>query len=635
MNREWTQLHQKEDVIRLLMECCRPLESYYNDDFSELKVGYTGAHYGDQSASMEGYARVLWGLGPLFSIPDKELPEDLIDPIHRFKQMYVEGLRHGTDPSHPGYWGEVGDHDQKMVEMAALAVSLCLAPDVLYNSLTKKEQKHVFDWMNQINAHKVHPNNWRFFRILVNMAFRKLGLPYSASCEKDDWEVIDHCYIEDGWYFDGRETQMDYYIPFAMHFYGLIYAYFMGEEDPKRSKECIERGTLFAQDFLYFFGDDGNEIPFGRSLTYRFAHVAFWPALAMVGGDSVSPGLMRHLTLSNMNRWFERPIFDRGDILTIGYHYPNLFMSERYNAPGSPYWAFKAFMMLALPKESPFWTAPLQTLKGENLDAMHHIEKSHMLMRRYGNHVEMFANGQHCMEHGNSRAKYEKFVYSNAFGFSISRGPTLEEGGFDHTIAFSLKDENDYRMRYGQIKGITTKDYTWTAYNVFNDMDVVSIIVPYDKWHIRIHRIRNHQPMDAADGGYSISMEQPFADGYKVPYRKINMDREVQQIKEGLWSGVYVNTPWGQSVALSMDDDAEALALRSAPNTHLYYNNAVIPTLKRTLEQGKHQWITLFGGNMNLEEDISDWIIPKVSCVDNCLIIDGDCGLKEIILPEE
>ena len=42
-------------------------------------------------------------------------------------------------------------------------------------------------------------------------------------------------------------------------------------------------------------------------------------------------------------------MFDRDGILTIGYCYPQMYMAERYNAPGSPYWGMKSFLLLALP----------------------------------------------------------------------------------------------------------------------------------------------------------------------------------------------------------------------------------------------------------------------------------------------
>lgn len=56
------------------------------------------------------------------------------------------------------------------------------------------------------------------------------------------------------------------------------------------------------------------------------------------------------------------------------------------------------------------------------------------------NHVLAYVTGQHCKgDHGQSPAKYEKFVYSNQFGFSVSKGTSLEEGAFDNTLAFSHK----------------------------------------------------------------------------------------------------------------------------------------------------------------------------------------------------
>ena len=59
-------------------------------------------------------------------------------------------------------------------------------------------------------------------------------------------------------------------------------------------------------------------------------------------------GEIRHLLLGNIRSWMRLPIFDRGGVLTVGYGYPNLCISEGYNAPGSPYWAMKVFAVLAL-----------------------------------------------------------------------------------------------------------------------------------------------------------------------------------------------------------------------------------------------------------------------------------------------
>lgn len=52
---------------------------------------------------------------------------------------------------------------------------------------------------------------------------------------------------------------------------------------------------------------------------------------------------MKGLIVRNFNWWLGQKMFDRDGILTIGYCYPQMYMAERYNAPGSPYWGMKSF----------------------------------------------------------------------------------------------------------------------------------------------------------------------------------------------------------------------------------------------------------------------------------------------------
>jgi hypothetical protein len=70
---------------------------------------------------MEGYARALWGLTPLFSIePDRA-------EFKGMREKWSRGLANGTNPDHEEYWGDVMNHDQRMVEMAALVRSRYLS----------------------------------------------------------------------------------------------------------------------------------------------------------------------------------------------------------------------------------------------------------------------------------------------------------------------------------------------------------------------------------------------------------------------------------------------------------------------------------------------------------------------------
>lgn len=96
-------------------------------------------------------------------------------------------------------------------------------------------------------------------------------------------------------------------------------------------------------------------------------------------------------------QWISHPIFNHAGILSIGYGYPNLFMSERYNGPGSPYWGLKTFFMLALSDSHPFWTAPDRFPVFEPIRLLTH---PHMLVVHENDHAEAFVAGQHCQNHG-------------------------------------------------------------------------------------------------------------------------------------------------------------------------------------------------------------------------------------------
>lgn len=58
-------------------------------------------------------------------------------------------------------------------------------------------------------------------------------------------------YIGDGWYSDGNSLQRDYYIPFALHYYSLLYAKYCPED--KRSITFIKEAQFFLKVSCYFF----------------------------------------------------------------------------------------------------------------------------------------------------------------------------------------------------------------------------------------------------------------------------------------------------------------------------------------------------------------------------------------------
>lgn len=597
-------IQTRNDAAEVLLDMIRPLKPFFSPGHARLHVGESGVHYGTKISDMEGFARILWGLGPLWSQDNSSLSQELQIEAEEWRSWYLEGITHGTDPKHPEYWGSVADYDQKMVEMAALVVAISLSPEKLWNPLSEPEKTNLYQWLNQINLKQVHANNWRFFRVLVNMMFRLLGLPWSQTAMDDDKGVIEGCYTGDGWYYDGNAGQIDYYIPFAMHFYGLLYAKMMESLDSDYSAILKSRADVFSKDFIYWFAANGSEIPYGRSLTYRFAHGAFFSAMGFARVDGAGYGVMKRLALKNLEGWLKRPIFDNSGILTIGYGYPNLFMSERYNGPGSPYWAFKTFFLLSMPEDHPFWQA-------EEEEPIYQPQKRlmhpHMLITHDSHHhVMAFTAGQHCKNHGSCPEKYEKFVYSNQFGFSVSRGYGLMEGAFDSTLAVSLAGEERYQMRYGVRSFEVGERSVRIRYKMMPGVEVESTIIPCMPWHVRIHRITTKEALDIADGGFSIEAE----DVSQVISGKESGKYTQEQIKK-TDNSVFAVLPWGVSGVVSLSGGHGEL-VNTDPNTNLLYHLAILPTIVKRLEPGEHVIVTcVFGDRSNLAEEKMNQI-PEV-----------------------
>lgn len=192
-----------------------PLKEHYSEECANLYLGHTGAAFEDRTIPMEGFSRVLWGLVPLWVGGEN---------IEDFSEIYAKGLSAGTNPNSKEYWGGFRNYDQKFVEIAAIAYGLLLAPDKLWEPLDDNVKKNLADFLLLSNSYEVSDNNWRLFPVLVNLALKSLSQPYDQHLIDFGLERLDSYYLGNGWYKDGVTEQRDYYIPFALHFYSLIYA---------------------------------------------------------------------------------------------------------------------------------------------------------------------------------------------------------------------------------------------------------------------------------------------------------------------------------------------------------------------------------------------------------------------------
>lgn len=562
-------LRTRADVERVLLAMLEPILPHFTAGDAGLDLGAFSAHYGADAARVESFSRMLWGLAPLWAHSGET----------RFFERFRRGLVNGTDPAHPAYWGSVGDCDQKIVEMASISLTLLL--DGARLALSERESANLHAWLDQINRRRLPLNNWLFFRVLVNAAFRKMGWAWDEARLEEDFSLLESYGLDGGWYFDGQPTQIDYYVPFGMHYYALIYAHFMEREDPERCARFKARANQFALDYLYWFTDAGDAVPFGRSLTYRFGQCAFFSALALAGSESLPWGVVKSRVLGNLRQWLSRPIFSGDGLLSVGYAYPNLIVGENYNAPGSPYWGFKAFLCLALPAEHPFWTSEEEI---PTLDAVKAIPQARMLLCRDKRQVQMFVAGQHCVNQlGNCAAKYEKLCYSTDFGFSVPRGESLEEGAFDNGPAFSEAGEERWRMARGFTDYAVGDSSVSRTFTPLRGVEVSVTVTPDIPGHRREYTITTDRPIDMADGGFAIPAEWEG-----IPFREDMVHRTER--------GISARFPWGESSIECEEGSGTPLLVKAFPNTNVLSPLTRIPTLRFHLEAGTHRIVTVVRG---------------------------------------
>ncbi|MFJ8025546.1 DUF2264 domain-containing protein [Streptomyces sp. NPDC096311] len=89
----------------------------YKDAEITLWPGNSVIH-DDTATEVVSLARPLWGPAPL-ATGRGDVP---------YAELWLRGPASGSDPDHPEYWGEPGDRDQRIVEMAASGFALAFAP---------------------------------------------------------------------------------------------------------------------------------------------------------------------------------------------------------------------------------------------------------------------------------------------------------------------------------------------------------------------------------------------------------------------------------------------------------------------------------------------------------------------------
>ncbi|KAF2275849.1 uncharacterized protein EI97DRAFT_57793 [Westerdykella ornata] len=587
----------RSDVVAAVTSLLDPLASGSSPLHALTKVGTSGTRFDETAAQIEGYARPLWGLAPLLAGGSQYAGTD----------RYVQGLIAGTDPESDEFWGYMEDQDQRMVEACPIGYTLAIAHKEFWDPLSERQRGSVERWLGSMNDKDMPNTNWLWFRVFANLGLARNGARWSKERLEADIHQLNTFYRGDGWSNDGPEgyRQMDYYSgSFAIQYLQLLYAKLAADTDPEQAEEYKERARKYAQDFVHYFDPQGRAITFGRSLTYRWAMVAFWGSLAFADVELPAPltwGAVRGIWLRNLRWWTtQRDIFQPNGMLSIGYSYPNYYLAENYNSPGSPYWCMLAFAPLAVPETHPFWSAPEEPHPYAGQRIIKPLPHPRHIMIQSGGHTFLLSSGQSChYPLKATQAKYGKFAYSSAFAYSVSTGSyTLEQFVPESALALSddagetwkmrraLDGDSEIECRDGGVPVLVSRMKPWP------DVDVLTYLIPpaedTPNWHLRIHRVRTGRDLQTAEGAFAVYGCKE-ADGR-------NLEALDEAISEGGMADRDSAFVASRSGAVGIAElnlnlgKREGSVLAADANSNLVEARSVVPTVHKEIRAGETKW---------------------------------------------
>ena len=213
-----------------------------------------------------------------------------------------------------------------------------------------------------------------------------------------------------------------------------------------------------------------------------------------------------------------------------------------------------------------------------------------------------FTAGQNAKwDCAHSTEKYSKFVYSNKFAFSVPKSVDgIVEGAYDSTLALSEGDAY-YRVRKLCTEYKIFEKYIYSEWKPWPDVNVKSWVIPLDKYHIRIHKIKSGRILNCCEGGFSVFRNE------RKPSEKVSGTNGIASISEYGISGIF-----------DLGGISEAVLVLPEANTNLLYPRTYIPTLKSSHSPGEFMLITAVFGAV-YSDNAKELLFhpPKVTITEN------------------
>jgi hypothetical protein len=308
-----------------------------------------------RSADFEALERTFTLAGPLIHID----PETKINNIN-LRDYYGLHIYNAFTPGHINSLPlpeELPDSNYQFTcEFGGLFKTLLLLPDTLWSQYTEKQKEEMVITISKWAHHRTTQNTWRIFNIVALSFLKKYGYEIDDELLKSHLLWVASYHSGNGWYL---EQTYNYYSISLFIVYTTIWNRTFGDEYYPEIAEIVEKSAQKLMESLPgFFGRDGYINMWSRSICYRtWVSGAFPVAFMLKDNTLLDGGWARRLCSGSLLQFVTREEFYDNDIPSLGFYGQKEYMVQNYSCAGSPFLMFLPFICLALPDDSPFWTA--------------------------------------------------------------------------------------------------------------------------------------------------------------------------------------------------------------------------------------------------------------------------------------
>jgi hypothetical protein len=325
-------------------------------------------------------------------------------------------------------------------EFGGLTKTLLLMPDVLWPYLTQQQRDEMAVTISKWAHHRTTQNNWRLFNICALSFLKKNGYAIDDDLLKSHLLWIASYHAGNGWYL---EQSYNYYTISLFVVYGTIWSRSFGREHYPEIADLLEKSFVeLFQTYANFFGRNGFINMWARSICYRSWISGGFPASFLLASKPlIDPGWARRLCSGSILQFTGREDFYQNDIPSLGFYGHSEFAIQSYSCPASPFIMFLPFICLALPEDSPFWTAKENDGMWVDLgrQSMRTIlEKPGIVLVNHGSSgsSEIISGKVYDDDHN-----YSKLVFNTHFPWE-DHNP---QGGTSQEYSFRSRDPRDLR----------------------------------------------------------------------------------------------------------------------------------------------------------------------------------------------